>query len=138
LGLGVVLAGLLLESVTDSRIDITVFPFLGLLTVAVWVGSRAVRSRSRLAGALVERTRTLERQREETAQMAVDVEKLRVAADLDLAARERVAGIVDLADVGEQAAASDPPAAREAFAGIGTLRTRVPERDARITRRSTK
>lgn len=50
--------------------------------------------------------------------MAVDVEKLRVAADLDLAARERVAGIVGLADAGERAAASDPAAAREAFAGI--------------------
>lgn len=118
LGLALVLAGLLLESVTDSRIDITVFPFVGFLTFAVWGGSRAVRSRTRLAGALAERTRTLERQREETAQMAVDVEKLRVAADLDLTVRERVAGIIDLADVGEQAARSDPPAAREAFAGI--------------------
>ncbi len=117
-GLGVVLAGLLLESVTDSRVDITVFPFIGILTFGVWGGGRLVRSRSRLAAALAQRTRTLERQREETAQLAVDVEKLRVASDLDLVARERVAGIVDLADAGERAAGSDPAATREAFAGI--------------------
>lgn len=117
-GLCVVLAGELLDSVTDSRIDITAFPFVGVLTLGVWGGSRLVRSRSRLAGALVERTRMLERQREETAQLAVDVEKLRVASDLDLVARERVAGIVVLADAGERAAGSDPAAARDAFAGI--------------------
>ncbi len=117
-GLGIVLTGLLLESVTDSRVDITVFPFIGILTLGVWGGGRMIRSRSRLADDLVARTRTLERQREETAQMAVDVEKLRIAADLDLVARERVAGIVDLAGAGERAAGSDPVAARDAFAGI--------------------
>jgi signal transduction histidine kinase len=117
-GLAVVLAGVLLDSVTDSRVDITVFPLIGLLTLGVWGGSRVVRSRSRLVDALGQRTRTLERQREETAQIAIDVEKLRVASDLDLAARERVAGILDLADAGERAAGSDPAAAREAFAGI--------------------
>jgi hypothetical protein len=83
-GLVLVLAGLLLESVTDSRVDVTVFPFIGGLTVVVWGGSRVVRSRSHLVGALVERTRTLERQREETAHLAVDVEK---------PAREAFAGI---------------------------------------------
>jgi glucose-6-phosphate-specific signal transduction histidine kinase len=117
-GLGIVLAGLLLESGTDSRIDVTVFPVIGVLTVGVWGGGRLVRSRSHLAGQLAARTRTLERQREETAQMAVDVEKLRVASDLDLLARERVGEIVDLADAGERAAGSDPAAALEAFAGI--------------------
>jgi signal transduction histidine kinase len=117
-GLGVVLAGELLDSVTDSRVDLTVFPFIGILTLGVWGGSRVVRSRNRLTGALVERTRTLERQREETARLAVDVEKLRVASDLDLVARERVTEIVDLAAGGERIADSDPAAAREAFAGI--------------------
>jgi signal transduction histidine kinase len=117
-GLVAVLAGMLLASVTDSRVDITAFPFVGILTLGVWGGSRLVRSRSRLAGSLAEHTRILERQREETADMAVDVEKLRVASDLDLVARERLAGIVELADAGERAAGSDPAAAREAFAGI--------------------
>lgn len=117
-GLLIVLAGLLLESVTDSRIDITVFPFLGLLTVGVWSGSRVVRSRSLLAGALLDRTRSLERQREETARMAVDVEKLRIASDLDLVARDRIGRMVDLATGGERAAGSDPALSHEAFAGI--------------------
>lgn len=117
-GLGVVLVGVLLESVTDSRVDITVFPAIGILTLGVWVGGRVVRSRSHLASELVERTRTLERQREETAQMAVDVEKLRLASDLDLVARERVAGIVELAAGGARAVGSDPVTAREAFADI--------------------
>ncbi len=50
--------------------------------------------------------------------MAVDVEKLRVASDLNLVARDRLGRMVDLADGGERAAGSDPAVAREAFAGI--------------------
>jgi signal transduction histidine kinase len=117
-GVGVVLAGQLLESVTDGQIDITVFPFVAVLTVGIWGAGRVVRSRTEAADALAARTRALERQREQTARLAVDVEKLRVASDLDLTARERVAEIVRQADAGESAAGVDPDGTREAFAGI--------------------
>ncbi|HWF49984.1 MAG TPA: hypothetical protein VG294_04985 [Solirubrobacteraceae bacterium] len=117
-GLGVALAGQLLESVTDGQVDITVFPFIAVLTVGIWGAGRVVRSRTQVADVLAARTHALERQREETARLAVDVEKLRVASDLDLTARERVAEIVQLADAGESAAGVDPDATREAFAGI--------------------
>jgi signal transduction histidine kinase len=50
--------------------------------------------------------------------LAVDVEKLRVASDLDLTARERVTEIVKLADTGESAAGVDANATRAAFAGV--------------------
>jgi signal transduction histidine kinase len=117
-GLGVALAGQLLESITDGQVDISVFPFIAVLTVGIWGAGRVVRSRIQVADVLAARTRALERQREETARLAVDVEKLRVASDLDLTARERVAEIVRLADAGESAAGVDPDATREAFAGI--------------------
>lgn len=117
-GIGVVLAGQLLESGTDHQVSLAVFPFIAALTLGIWWAGGVVRSRGRVADALVERTLALERQREDTARLAVDVEKLRVAGDLDLVARDRVAEIVKLADAGELAAASDPVATREAFAGI--------------------
>ena len=117
-GLVVVLAGQLLESVTDARVDITAFPFVGVLTAGAWAGARFVRSRNRLAQELRVRTRALERQREETAQLAVDVEKLRIASDLDVVARERVARIADLADAGAIEARAGSGGTRERFAQI--------------------
>lgn len=117
-GLVVVLAGQLLESVTDARVDITAFPFVGVLTAGAWVGARFARSRNRLAQELRVRTRALERQREETARLAVDVEKLRIASDLDLVARERVARIADLADAGAIEARAGSGGTRERFAQI--------------------
>ncbi len=50
--------------------------------------------------------------------MAVDVEKLRVASDLDLVARDRVRRMVDLATTGERAAGFDPALTHDAFSGI--------------------
>jgi glucose-6-phosphate-specific signal transduction histidine kinase len=117
-GLGVVLAGLLLESVTDAKLDISAFPFIGVLTVGIWGAARAVRARNRVAASLIDRAEQLELQREENARLAVDVEKLRIASDLELAGRERVAKIVELADAGEREAGAEPGRTHDRFAEI--------------------
>jgi signal transduction histidine kinase len=117
-GLAAVLGGQLLESVTDARVDISAFPFVGVLTFGVWAAGRFARSRNRVAEELRVRTRALEGQREETARLAVDVEKLRIASDLELVARERVARIGGLADAGERDARAGAGGTHERFALI--------------------
>jgi len=72
------------------------------LCSATWVAGRAVRSRERVAEQLRERSLTLERQREETAALAVEVERTRLATDLDAAARGRVRKLVELAGATER------------------------------------
>jgi len=67
---------------------------------------------------LAERSRTLVDTREETARLAVEVERLRLASDLEAAARERVGDLVVLADAAHARAQSDPSGSREAFARI--------------------
>jgi hypothetical protein len=88
------------------------------LCIGVWAGGRVVRARDRVAGQLAERSGLLERQREQTAQLAVEVERTRLATDLDSAARVRLRGIIDLADGGERACIADPEHGRELFARI--------------------
>jgi glucose-6-phosphate-specific signal transduction histidine kinase len=117
-GITMLLTAQLLESVTDRQVSIAVFPLFGLLTLGVWMAGRVVRSRSRIAEDLRDRTSALERQREETARLAVDVEKLRVASALDISARRRVEEIMELSERGESAVTADPEQARAAFAGI--------------------
>jgi signal transduction histidine kinase len=85
------------------------------LCAGIWGAGRLYRSRTQVASELAERTRDLERTREETAQLAVEVERAQVAADLDLAARDRVGAIVDLARKGE---AVPDDQSREAFEQI--------------------
>ena len=71
-----------------------------------------------MAEQLAERSRLLERQREQTAELAVEVERTRLASDLDAAARVRVREIVELADSGERSVGADPDHVRDAFSRI--------------------
>src|SRR5205823_78696 len=64
------------------------------------------------------RSRLLEHQREQSAGLAVEIERTRLAGDLDAAARARVRAMIDLAGSGERAVGHDPQAARAAFARI--------------------
>ena len=120
-GLGLVLASMVFLGATDQILEGDVvgfavfsFPLCG----GVWAAGRIARSRDRMAEELAERSRRLKRQRERTAQMAVDVERTRLASDLDLAAREGVRRIVGLAGDGERMLPGDPERAQEAFARI--------------------
>jgi signal transduction histidine kinase len=88
------------------------------LCIGIWAGGRLVRSRDRVAQELAERSRLLERQREQTAQLAVEVERTRLASELDSAARVRVREMIELAELGELAQPHDPGRAQEAFARI--------------------
>jgi signal transduction histidine kinase len=122
-GLGLVLAGMVFIGLTDVVLTdeggvgaMVLFSFP--LCIGTWVAARVVRSREQLAAELGERSRQLERQREQTARLAVEVERTRLASDLDAAARVRVREIVDLAEVGERSLAPDHERARRAFGQI--------------------
>jgi signal transduction histidine kinase len=114
LGLAAIEAGVVFMLFTDPQLDAGA-AFLLVLCAGVWGAGRLYRSRTRVAAELAERTRDLEQTREETAQLAVEVERAQVAADLDVAARDQVRAVVDLARKGE--AASDGQS-REAFEEI--------------------
>jgi signal transduction histidine kinase len=116
-GLAVVLAGMVFLIFTDSELDAGAL-FILPLCAGVWAAGRLVRSRSRIAAELEERSRRLVETREETARMAVDVERLRLATDIDVAARARVSELVELADHARTALQDDPEGSREAFARI--------------------
>jgi hypothetical protein len=87
------------------------FPLCSLL----WAGGRLVRSGDRMAQQLAERSRRLEQQREQTAELAVEVERTQLASELDAAARDRVREMIELAEAGEQSLAARPEQARLAF-----------------------
>jgi signal transduction histidine kinase len=114
LGLAMVEAGVVFLLFTDPLLDAGA-AFLVPLCAGVWAAGRLYRSRTRVATELAERTRDLEQTREETAQLAVEVERAQVAADLDIAARDRVRAVVDLAREGE---AAPDGASHEAFEQI--------------------
>lgn len=88
------------------------------LCLFTWGAGRAAWSGTRLADQLAAKTKLLERQRESTAQLAVEVERTRLASDLDIAARTRVREVVELARRGERSPAIDPERATMAFAQI--------------------
>jgi signal transduction histidine kinase len=83
-----------------------------------WESGRVARPRDQVGGALAERSRVLECEREQTAQFAVEVERTRLASYLDVATRVRVCEMIDLAERGGRSLAADPASAREAFAAI--------------------
>ena len=122
-GLALVLAGMVFIGFTDSVLDeddgvVGMVLFSIPLCVGTWGAGRIARSRDEVAEQLAERSRLLTRQREQTAELAVEVERTRLASDLDAAARVRVREIIELAGSGERLAGSDPAPARDAFSRI--------------------
>jgi len=122
-GLALVLAGMVFIGFTDVVLEdeggplgFVVFSFP--LCTGVWIAGRAVRSREQVADQLRERSLLLERQREQTAALAVEVERTRLATDLDAAARSRVRELIELAASAEQSARTDPERMRDAFGRI--------------------
>ena len=106
-GLAALAVGMLFIMFTDPQIDIG-GAFILVLAAGVWGAGRLYQSRTRVATELGERTRDLERTREETAQLAAEVERAKVAADLDVAARDRIRKVVQMAREGESAAQGSP------------------------------
>jgi signal transduction histidine kinase len=125
-GLTLVLAGLVVIGFTDPVADdeggvVAMIVFTLPLCGVLWAGGRLVRSGDRLALELEERSQRLERQREETAQLAVEVERTQLATELDLAARDRVREMIELAETGEGSLVSDPQRAPVTFGRIERL-----------------
>jgi signal transduction histidine kinase len=83
-----VLGGVALLVAVDSWVSLTPnnggtdLVFISIILLGFWIAGRVVRSRNVLAGALAERTRELEREREERARLAVAEERSRIAREL--------------------------------------------------------
>ena len=88
------------------------------LCLVGWAAGRAAWSRDRLANQLAAQSELLERQRERTAELAVEVERTRLAWDLDMAARGRVRTMIELANGGERSFTADTEQISETFAQI--------------------
>ena len=122
-GLALVLAGMVFIGFTDvvlegnggpARFVLFSFP----LCIGVWIAGRVVRSRDQVAEQLAEKSRLLERQREESAALAVEIERTRLASDLDAAARARVRELIELATSAEQSSNGDSERLRDTFGRI--------------------
>jgi len=117
-GLTLILGGLVIEDLTDPRLDAATLIALLPLGAAAWLAGRVVRSRTAVAGELEEQTRELALQRERTAELAIEVERSRIAVNLQEVAHARVDEIIDLARTGEAELTHDPGTAEAAFGGI--------------------
>jgi signal transduction histidine kinase len=124
-GLAWVVAGLIAIALTDPVMDdeggvfaiVTIILLCGLL----WGAARLVTSGEELAAQLAERSEHLELQREQTAELAVEVERAQLASELDLAARDRVREMIELAQAGERSLSTDPKSAQATFGRIERL-----------------
>jgi signal transduction histidine kinase len=121
-GLAIVLAGLGFVGASESVLDgvggfASTMVFLVPLCLAVWGAGRIVWSRERVAAQLTARSDQLGRQREATAALAVEIDRGRLGADLDVAARSRLKQMIDLASVD----VADPAEARARFSRIEVL-----------------
>jgi hypothetical protein len=104
-GLGLIFAGLAFEGATDAVMDDRAGAFLLLLfaappCVVAWIGGRVVAARQRLALELAARSVELQDQRARTAALAVEIERGRLATDVDIVARVRLQEIASLATAG--------------------------------------
>ncbi|MDQ3723511.1 MAG: histidine kinase, partial [Actinomycetota bacterium] len=114
------LVGIVFLAFTDPNLGPGALVLFVPLCAGVWAAGRLVAARARAAAALRARTDELERQRTQTAQLTVEVERTRLTSELDGAVREHMSEIVQLAELGEQELAGDETAARGAFERIET------------------
>ena len=125
-GLGLVLAGMAFVGATDAALRdqggaVGLLLFFTPLCGVVFAAGRIARSRQLVADELQQRSRELAFQREQTATLAVEVERIRLVTDLDTAARVPVGTMIALAASGERVLDGDPVAAHELFARIEGL-----------------
>lgn len=121
-GLTALLAGLVFVGATESVVHgasgaLAMAAFVVPVSLAVWGAGRIVRARERTAAELVRRSEQLEQQREATAALAVEIDRERLASDLDLAVRARLHEMIELASIDELGAT----AGRSRFSRIELL-----------------
>ncbi len=95
-GLVLVLAGMVVLLVTDPLLGSGAL-FVLPLCAGVWWTGRLVRARDRVIAELGERSRELERTRADRARLAVEHDRALIVADLDVAARQPLRQMVELA-----------------------------------------
>src|SRR5262249_22195037 len=96
---------------------VSMLAFAVPLCVAVWGAGRLVWSREQVARRLTARSEELRRQREATAALAIEIDRVRLASDLDLAARSALQEMIALASAG----GGKPAEGRARFARIEAL-----------------
>ncbi len=121
-GLAALLAGLAFVGATESVVHgvpgaVSMAAFVVPLSLAVWGAGRIVAAREHAAAELARRSEQLRRQRAATAALAVEIDRERLASDLDLAVRARLQEMVELASTDE----IDAAAARSRFSRIELL-----------------
>ena len=136
-GLGFALAAMVFVGETDAVLrgngglaGMILFSFP--LCLVAWGAGRAAWSRDRLADQLTAQSELLERRRERTAELAVEVERTRLAWDLDLAARGRVRRMIELATDGERSFTADPEQSQGDVRPDRADGSPVAQRDARV------
>jgi signal transduction histidine kinase len=124
IGLGIVFAGLAVLIPTDAVLNggspLNAVAVVYSVTAAAWAAGRVVRANELAAAELERRTEMLAQRREESAALAVEVERTLLAADLDGAVRVRVRQIIELAEAGSEQTGGDPEAVRADFGRIET------------------
>ncbi|MDQ3722898.1 MAG: histidine kinase dimerization/phosphoacceptor domain-containing protein, partial [Actinomycetota bacterium] len=125
-GLAIVFAGLAFVGLTEAGqegdggvVGIVLFAFP--VCAVIWAAGRIVLSRQRVADQLEQRSRELAVQREQTAALAVEVERARLAIDLNMAARVPVATMIELAEHAERTLGPETATTLGAFAQIERL-----------------
>ena len=117
-GLALCAAAVIAEALYDPQIEgpglVAVLPVLA----AFYAAGLMVRSRMRTAAALRGTSAELRRQREETARLAVLVDRARVTADLEQSLHTQIGGLASTAATGLDALDGDQAAARQALASI--------------------
>lgn len=117
-GLPALIAAMGFLVLTDPTLTPDMIILLGPLCAGMWGSGRLVAARARTAAQLQVQSLALERQRAQSAQLAVEIERTRLTSELDGAVRASVGDIVRLAGRGERELAADPAASRRAFARI--------------------
>lgn len=109
---------LALAAVVPVANDLADWTFSALLIAAAWLGGTALRRRAAQVRSLGERTNLLEAQAVETARVAVEEERARIARELHDIVAHRVSMMVVQAQAADALLGKDPDGARDALGAI--------------------
>jgi signal transduction histidine kinase len=118
IGLAIALAGLAVNESQAADESVAGYAFVALITILPWAAGRAVHARQRGVNTLIERTATLEREREETARAAVAAERARIARELHDMVAHAVSIMVVKAEAADAVLDRRSDQAHEQLAGL--------------------
>jgi signal transduction histidine kinase len=118
IGLAIALAGMAVNESQAADESAAGYGFVALITILPWAAGRAVHARQRGVNTLIERTATLEREREETARAAVAAERARIARELHDMVAHAVSIMVVKAEAADAVLDRRSDQAHEQLAGL--------------------